>query len=754
MRHKTSRGRRRSDAQSPRIDDPFMSKNRRRHRRNTHNCSGPILGDPVVKLWLLRILVPLGGHKKFVNRMMVENDDLCCAVGLGHWVDSPDGPAPKDPETDLFLDIKESSDFPYSQFMAELRDAHRKAERQLGKMPLPGYLQTNIERLSGLVSLNELEGRLLGFAIVIHNERLLDDVADYLGHDLSSIKVCHVLSVLLGASVKEIRAALHSNGVLKRAGLVTLEKSGYGTLRAKLNLLSDTFADQMLLSEADPINLLRGTVDIASGGHLDLSDYGHIQADLNLMRPLLSRALKRSSPGVNIFIHGAPGTGKTQLARTIAADLQCDLFEIASEDEDGDPIHGERRLRAYRAAQTFFAKRKALIVFDEVEDIFGDRGGFSMFRTARSTAEQRKAWINRALEKNPVPTIWLSNSDELDPAFIRRFDMVFELTIPPRGQRSRIIQETCADILDDEGVHHLAGMEKLAPAVVTRAASVVRSVRAEHAEDGEALSPGQTAKLLEHLIDNTLRLQGHQGLKTRDTSQLSDVYDPAFINADTDLNAIVHGIRESGAARLCLYGPPGTGKTAYGRWLAERIERPLVIKRVSDLQSKFVGETERNIARAFHEADRDGAVLMIDEVDSFLQDRRHASASWQVTEVNEMLTQMEDFCGVFIASTNLMDGLDQASLRRFDVKARFDWLRPEQAQELLDRVCRRMGLPTPTANDMAELGRLGHLTPGDFAAVMRQHRFRPVDSAARWVQLLRAETGLKSGAKGSMGFIH
>lgn len=725
-----------------------------RRRRNATNCCAPDLEDPVVKLWLLRILVTLGGHKKFVNRMMVENDDLCRAVGMGLWVDKPDGSAAPDPDMEISDDLNESSSFPYRQFMTDLRKAHRGAERQLDKTPLPGYLQANIERLSALVGLNELEGRVLGFAIVIHNERLLDEAADYLGHDLSSIKVCHALAVILGVPVDEIRAALQAQGVLTRAGLMALDRHGYGTLRSKLNLLSETFADQMLLSEADPINLLRGTVDLACGGHLDLGDYEHIQADLNLMRPLLSHALKRGRRGVNIFIHGAPGTGKTQLARTIATDLKCDLFEIASEDDDGDPIHGERRLRAYRAAQTFLAKRKALIVFDEVEDIFSDGSGLSMFRSARTTAGQRKAWINRALEESPVPTIWLSNSGQLDPAFIRRFDMVFELTIPPRSQRMRIIEQACADILDVRSVRHLAEVEQLAPAVVTRAASVVRAVSAEHVEAGERLTHAQTSRSLEHLIDNTLRLQGHQGLTIRDANRISDVYDPAFINADADLNAIVDGIRECGSARLCLYGPPGTGKTAYGRWLAEQIERPIVVMRVSDLRSKYVGETERNIARAFRQAAREGTVLMIDEVDSFLQDRRNASASWQVTEVNEMLTQMEDFCGVFIASTNLIEGIDQASLRRFDVKARFDWLRNDQVQELLIRVCLRLGLPPPTDDEKDEIGRLRRLTPGDFAAVMRQHRFRPIDSAARWIQLLRAEIDLKESAKGSIGFLH
>ena len=96
---------------------------------------------------------------------------------------------------------------------------------------------------------------------------------------------------------------------------------------------------------------------------------------------------------------------------------------------------------------------------------------------------------------------------------------------------------------------------------------------------------------------------------------------------------------------------------------------------------------------AFERAEADGAILLIDEVDSFLQERKGAEKSWEVTQVNEMLTQMESFGGLFIASTNLMDGLDAASLRRFDLKVRFDYLRPDQAWALLDRYLVDFGLP-------------------------------------------------------------
>jgi len=166
-----------------------------------------------------------------------------------------------------------------------------------------------------------------------------------------------------------------------------------------------------------------------------------------------------------------------------------------------------------------------------------------------------------------------------------------------------------------------------------------------------------------------------------------------------------------------------------------------------------VGENEQNIAEAFRAAQADGALLLVDEVDSFLQDRRDAKRGWEVSLVNEMLTQMESFPGVFIASTNLMKGLDQAALRRFDLKVKFDYLRAEQAWKLLCRHCAALALPAPQLDEHARLARLPRLTPGDFAAVLRQHRFRPVGSAATLVSALENECALKEGTKRSIGFV-
>ncbi len=694
-------------------------------RRRSRSSRMPIEIEPIVQLWLFRLLVPLGRHRDFISVHGFMNDPLAETIGLGDWIDP--APIEFDPKT----------------VRAKLRKLHQAAEKSLQDAKMPPCLSRNIERLSALVGLSDTDCRILEFAVMIQSERLLDETADWLGR-ISSAKVFHALSVILGLPEGEVRGSLSAQGVLGKSGLVSVDRNGTTTLSGKLDLLSETFADNISSSDSDPICLLRDTVCLGAPPQLCIADYEHIGPALAVLRPYLKQSVLSGRRGVNIFLHGDPGTGKTQLAKALANELECELFEVASEDGDGDPVNGERRLRAFRAAQSFFATRRAIVVFDEVEDVFND--GDRLFGR-KSTAQTRKAWINRMLEENPVPTLWLSNSIQgLDPAFIRRFDMVFELPVPPKKQRERIVQNACAGLMDAHGVARIAECETLAPAVVTRAVSVVRSISDE-------LGQVASAEAIELLIGSTLAAQGHKSIRKDDTNRLPEIYDPAYINSDANLAQVAAGLVGSKSGRLCLYGYPGTGKTAYARWLADQLGVPLLVKRASDLMSKWVGENEQNIARAFKQAEQDGALLLIDEVDSFLQDRRGARSSWEVSLVNEMLTQMESFPGVFCASTNMIDGLDQAALRRFDLKVKFGFLKPEQAWDLLRRYCFKLNLLTPQPEQFTKIMRMQKLTPGDFAAVVRQNRFRPITSAAAFVSALEAECEVKEGSKTAIGFL-
>ncbi len=134
------------------------------------------------------------------------------------------------------------------------------------------------------------------------------------------------------------------------------------------------------------------------------------------------------------------------------------------------------------------------------------------------------------------------------------------------------------------------------------------------------------------------------------------------------------GARQRGT--LCFYGPPGTGKAALAEHIAAELDLPLMIRRASDLMSKYVGETEQQIAAMFARAEEDGAVLLLDEADSFMQSRQQAVRNYEVSEVNEMLQGMERFNGIFLCTTNLFDRIDEAALRRFSFKIRFLSLKP------------------------------------------------------------------------------
>lgn len=694
-------------------------------RRNASPCTPPRELDSIVELWMLRILVPLAGHKTFVTRNGFSEDRVARALGIDEWLDDNE------------------RDFDSAMVRTQLRDLHAGAEARAARLTPPAALRANMTRLSELVGLSDIDCRIIEFAALLHHNRVLDDCADTLGQ-LDSHRVIDTLATILDLDRRAVQSALGTQGVLARSGLLGIDRGSGSYLRGKLDLLSDSFADLLLGDEADPLTLLRDTVSPSKPALLSLDDYQHIAPSLALLRPYLAQALATARAGVNIFVYGAPGTGKSELARAMAADLGCSLFEVASEDSDGDPVLGERRLRAYRAAQSFFGQRSALILFDEVEDVFND--GDLLFGR-KSTAQKRKAWLNRTLEENAVPALWLSNAiDGIDPAFLRRFDMVIEMPVPPRAQRERIVRDACGGMLDEAAICRVAASPELAPAVISRAADVVRTI-------GTGLDAAGAGRAVAFLIDQSLEAQGHAPLGRNDAARLPAVYDAALLNADTDMLQLADGLASTRAARLCLYGPPGTGKTAYGRWLAERLDMPLLVYTASELMSKWVGESEKNIAAAFRRAENEKGLLLIDEVDSFLQDRAHARQSWEVTLVNEMLTRMETFSGVFIASTNLMAGLDPAALRRFDLKVCFDYLLPDQAAALLARYGASLALAPATPADLGHLRALRNVTPGDFAAVARQHRFRPIVSAAAFVQALAQECTLKAPASSPIGFV-
>ncbi|WP_165803966.1 AAA family ATPase [Limnohabitans planktonicus] len=684
---------------------------------------------PIVKTWVFRILIELRHAQTLLARGTFRHEDLLRQLGLGPLLTEQD-------ENKCTKSV-----------IKAMRESHSQAEQT--PAPVPPILVGNVKRIADLVGLNDVECRILEFVLLMRYDAALNEVCETV-HNIRLPQLIKWLSTVLRLPPQAISLALHSKSALARSGLITIDNIHTHSLSEKFDLLCAKVVEPLFESDIEPVDWIKDRVHATTPGHLKWADYEHVKTPVGLLRAYLHQVVAQARKGVNILVYGPPGTGKTQLAKLLASDLGCELFEIATEDEDGDPIKGSRRVKAHCAAGSFFGQRRALILFDESEDVFPSTSGWLSFLGGdeQQQSQRHKGWMNRVLENNALPTVWVSNSvSGLDAAYVRRFDMVLELPVPPKSHRERIVAQASAGMLPAQSIQRLAESEHLSPAVVSRVCQVVQTI-------AEPMQPHRVTEAVELLVNNTLQAQGHPRIAKQDPHRLPEVYDPTLVNTEVDLTALATQLAEAKSGRLCFYGPPGTGKTAYGRWLAQQLGVPLHVKRASDLLGMYVGENEKNIARAFEQAQEEQAVLLIDEVDSFLQDRQGAQRSWEVSLVNEMLTQMEGFGGVFIASTNLMTQLDPAVLRRFDMKVHFGYLRPQQAAQLLLRHCQQLGLPEPGPVELTALGSLSNLTPGDFAAVHRQSRLRPLRSASDWVKALQAESALKPGAQSTgMGFL-
>ena len=681
------------------------------------------LVPPIVKLWMLRHVI----HKHVLRELIRRGYDA--DLVLETLIDSWSGDVGEDDDVLMYV-------------QGQLRNALRVLENAPHLLVIPSPLAENIERLARLLDLDPAECRILACVVLMKTHAPFEMTMACLGHQTAP-SVGRVIVRTLGLPETKVQFALSNMGMLARSGILRIIQGGFGPLESMIELLSTDFSVAILGDHVDPLKLLAGKICKSPAPRLDMDAFAHLDPRRQIIRRYLDVAIQSRQVGVNVLLYGPPGTGKTELSRAVALALQCVLYEVTTQDSEGQAIKADLRLRAYTAAQRFLKDQRTLLLFDEIEDVFQQ----TTSAPANGSAPVSKGAMNKLLEENPVPTVWISNSIQgIDAAYIRRFDVVLEVPVPPREVRERITREALGCTVEPATILRIAESSAVAPAVLTRAACVLQAVE-------DQVDSHRRGDALLDLINGTLQAQGHARLATQGAEPLGPVYDPTFVHADCDLRALAEGIREAGSARLCLFGPPGTGKTAYARWLAQQMERHLMVQRASDLLSMWLGESEQNIARAFQDAQRQDCVLLIDEIDSFLQDRRGAARSWEITQVNEMLTRMETFSGVFIATTNLMGHLDPAALRRFDLKARFDYLLPDQAWRMLQRVCETLGLPRPGHGESDRLNRLVNLTPGDFAAVARRHRFRPLRHAAGFVSALESECMLKEGPRASIGFV-
>jgi SpoVK/Ycf46/Vps4 family AAA+-type ATPase len=632
-------------------------------------------------------------------------------------------------------------------------------------------LVDNVDMLARVLGLSPCERAILLHASLCRYQRDLRPVlVDCKA--ASAQEAYGMLAQVLGVQAGEAAAALRAGGRLESLGLVETPIAEHSiTDLGDLMRVSDKLLGVLTAEYATEGEMMAAFTRPASPSALTIEDFPHVGDDARYLVALLQAAIRGREKGVNVLLYGPPGTGKTEFARLIAQSAGCELYEVDCLDRDGNSLSGKERYRSLQVSQAFLKGRAgAALLFDEVEDVFPpiSEPVLNLFgaEEARATAVNGKAWVNQTLEQNPVPTIWVSNSiGQIDPAYRRRFQFHLELANPPQRVRETIARRHLAELgVSDAFVAKIAARKQVTPAQIQSAARFARLTRGVVGDPVEALIERQLER-----ADRALgRVEDEPEFRASPTR-----YDLSLLNVETrhPVAKIITALQARPRATLCFYGLPGTGKTALGEHVARSLERPLMIKRASDLMSKYVGETEQQMAKMFADATREQAVLLLDEADSFLQNRQLAVRNYEVSEVNEMLQGMERFDGVFICTTNLFDRIDEAALRRFSFKLRFlpltaaqrlrmfavealGW-RPSEGVTDADALDAAAAGAVPAA--LAErLARLELLAPGDFAVVKRQGALLGEDAEPEaFIEQLEREHRAKPDVKFSkpMGFV-
>ena len=465
---------------------------------------------------------------------------------------------------------------------------------------------------------------------------------------------------------------------------------------------------------------------------LKITDFLHIKDEALDIGKILISSVKRKQKGVNILLYGDVGTGKTEFAKLIANLSKIPMYSVRTQ-KDGveEADRGERLVDLATKQFVLENSSKSCILFDEAEDVMNT--GFSYFNKTAS-----KGYLNHLLENFAVPVIWTTNNvEDVDPAFLRRMTYAIKFEKLPEDSRlniwKRILSKNKIKASKSK-LEELNANYDISPSIIANAAT--------------------TAKMLDGNIDDVERfiqniakvVYKKEILPDKNNNFKEKEYDINLVNTDLDMDNLTEKIKKAGKLNfsLCLYGEPGTGKSLYARYLADKIGVEVVMKKASDLMSCYVGGTEKNIARAFAEAKDKEAMLIIDEADSFLQNRNNAHRSWEVTQVNEMLTCMDSHQYPFVCTTNLINSLDEASLRRFTFKVKFDFLKQEQVNSAIEHF---FGIKNAYVN-------IKGLTAGDFATVKKKIEFLGTSDLDEITQMLEAEVKVKKSSElqSSIGF--
>ena len=550
------------------------------------------------------------------------------------------------------------------------------------------------------VNLSENEARYILLECRLNTNENLRSLARSCDNELRSS-----LPDMLGITKKAFTYMLRSDQKLKSFGFI----DGEGDYDSSLNECIESQSIEPYFSDLLKIQ------DCSDAYSLD--SFSIKQESMEICIDLLN-----GKNPVSILFYGKPGSGKTELAKSLCKQTGKQVYIFKNEAETNERCNVLGRLVCLLSME----RKDSILIVDEADSLLRTMD-FSFFGMSPS---KTKGTVNKMLENNRDKVIYIINhQQQIDDSTRRRFTFSIRFEAMPKTMLKSIAEQRLEglDITENAKTELVSMLEKY-HLTGQSVENIVKTIDAMECKDEDTLLKKADTVMKE----NSLLLNGKKK-KMRD--KVKAEYDLRVLNASMDPKEIVNMVQNAAkyaeknkntenGIRMLFYGLSGTGKTELARYIAEQLGKEIILSRPSDILSPYVGQDEQNIRDAFDQAEQSDAILLFDEADTFFYDRNQAQRTWERSLVNEFLTQMEEFTGILICTTNLRNIMDPAMQRRFHMLVEFKPMKFDGIKIMLEKYFPAYHLSN---KEIEELEDSDSVTPGDFGALSSRIRFMNQD---------------------------
>lgn len=411
-----------------------------------------------------------------------------------------------------------------------------------------------------------------------------------------------------------------------------------------------------------------------------LTSFDFLNADKNLNKIVDSVINNFDKSHFSMILHGPEGSGKNRFAQYIAAELSA---HIKKQNRSTSVCY----IDALNFA-TKFSEIKPITRLVIIKDEYG-----IIFKDEKNC--YKLAQIIKAQTANIV--LIINDISILPKDFISQF--LFKIKFAYMNDEQ------------EEAAYELF-FKNPAPSELKRISGLVIDDFSRIAKQAQYLNINSTPEIID-LIKDELKIKfgGNEYIKP-----LTE-FDTGLINCDVNVDLLIEKLKNydrENPFSILVYGPPGTGKSYFLRYLAQTIGLNTVEKKPAELFSKYQGQPAKNVLEMFEEAQEKDAMLIIDEIEGIISERKEdrGDNKWKSDMTNTFLSAMETCATPFCGTSNHLDKIDKAILRRFVFKLHFDYLTTEQARYAFEKI---FGLMAPW-----EISEIKNLTSGDFSVVKKK----------------------------------